>query len=261
MGVNHALSGAVGWVALTASAPLITTGLYPLGAVGVFTGAVVCAGAALLPDADHHNGTIAHSVPVFGRLLTRSISTAAGGHRHGLHSLLALAVVIGLSSLLGLLRFETARFGTVPLGAGLATMALVAFATRALGVARASWLGPWLLGFVMAAAIISFAPTEILWLPLAIGLGFAIHLLGDGLTVGGVPWLWPWKPDPPRWLDDVPLLRDMWHGNGHFALPVLGRAGSAREWLFGCALTVYLACALVYEACAAVGYDVLSLFG
>jgi hypothetical protein len=29
MGANHALSGAVAWAALTASAPLITTGIYP----------------------------------------------------------------------------------------------------------------------------------------------------------------------------------------------------------------------------------------
>jgi membrane-bound metal-dependent hydrolase YbcI (DUF457 family) len=226
----------------------------------VFTGAVVCAGAALLPDADHHNGTIAHSVPVVGRLLTRTIGTAAGGHRRGLHSLLALAGVIALGSVLGLVRFDSGTYGTVPLGAGLATMALVAFATRALGIARKSWAGPWLLGLTVATGIIFLAPTEILWLPLAIGLGFAIHLLGDGLTIGGVPWLWPWKPRPPAWFDDVPLLGDIWQGNGHFALPVLGRAGSAREWLLGCVLTVYLACALVYEACSAVGYDVLALF-
>jgi membrane-bound metal-dependent hydrolase YbcI (DUF457 family) len=259
MGFNHALTGAAGWVAVTASAPLLTTGIYPLGAVGVFTGAVVCAGAALLPDADHHNGTIAHSIPLIGKVATSAIGTAAGGHRQGLHSILATIVILALSSGLSLIQFDT-EWGSVPLGAGVATMALVAFATRALKIARRSWVGPWILGFVLAAGIILFAPTEIAWLQIAITLGFVIHLLGDGLTIGGVPWLWPWKPKPPYWLNSIPVLSDIWQKNGYFALPILGKAGSAREWVLGALLTAYILCVFVYEAFWAFGVNVLSLF-
>ena len=68
MGVTHATSGAAAWIAITSTLPLVSSGAYPLDPVGVLAGTAVCAGAALLPDADHHSATIAHSVPIVGRL-------------------------------------------------------------------------------------------------------------------------------------------------------------------------------------------------
>lgn len=259
MGFNHALTGAAAWIAVTASAPMLTTGIYPMSPIGVFTGAIVCAGAALLPDADHHNGTIANSVPGVGKVVTSAIGQMAGGHRQGLHSIIATALVLILSSLLGFLTVDTEWFGVLPIGAGLATMALVAFATRALKIARRSWVGPWFVGFFVAAGILLLAPTEIVWLPIAITLGFIVHLLGDGLTIGGVPWLWPWKPKPPYWFAGVPIANAVWQKNGYFALPILGKTGSVREWILGILVAIYVVCGLIYEAFWAAGINIITL--
>ncbi len=99
MGINHATSGAAVWLAATATLPALGTDLFPLEATGVLAGTLVCAGAALLPDADHHSGTIAHSVPVLGKLITRAVAEESGGHRHGAHTLLA-AVLVGVGAVL-----------------------------------------------------------------------------------------------------------------------------------------------------------------
>lgn len=256
MGAHHAISGAAAWVAITASAPGLTTGLYPLTAVGVFTGAVVCAGAALLPDADHPSATIAQSVPGVGSAVTGAIGQLAGGHRKGLHSLLATLVILLVSVALGFVHIETEWFGELALGAGIATMALIAFAARALKLTRQdSWLFPWVFGAAAALLILLFAPTEVAWLPLAVTVGFVVHLLGDALTVGGVPFLWPWRPRPPLWWNDVPVLNAIWKKNGYFALPVLGKTGSVLEWALAVALTGYVLYALVYEGFWAFGLD------
>jgi len=57
----------------------------------VLIGALVTAGAALLPDVDQPSSTIANS----GGMITRSVAavagTLSGGHRHGTHSILAIA--------------------------------------------------------------------------------------------------------------------------------------------------------------------------
>lgn len=259
MGAHHAITGAAAWVALTASAPLVTTGFYPLSVVGVVTGAAVCAGAALLPDADHPQATIAQSVPGVGSVVTGAIGQMAGGHRKGLHSLLAVLGTLIASVALSFLHVNTAWFGDINLGAGLATMALVAFAARALKLVRTgSWVFPWMLGATVALVIALFAPSEIEWLPIAVTLGFIVHLLGDALTVGGVPFLWPWQPKPPRWWRETPILRSLWR-NGYFAIPILGKTGSAGEWALASVVTLYVAYVLVYEGFWAFGLDLGSM--
>lgn len=259
MGVNHATTGAAAWVFLTASAPVLTSGLYPVDPIGVFTGAIVCAGAALLPDADHHNGTIANSVPIVGRLAAGAIGEASGGHRHGLHSILGvIGVVIG-SFLLDYVRVTTEWFGVLPLGAGLATMGLVAFAAKALKLTKGSWLMPWLFGLVVAAFIVFAAPTNLKWLPIAITVGYFVHLLGDAVTTEGIAWFWPWKPNPPLWLQDIPVLNKIWRKNGYFSFPIIGNAGSAREWILGAVVGLYVVATLLYEAFWAFGIDIFKL--
>src|SRR5699024_7224958 len=76
-------------------------------------------------------------------------------------------------------------------------------------------------------------PEQLWWLPLSVGMGCAIHILGDVLTAQGCPLLWPWRPSP---LVETPL----WKKNGHFALPALGNAGSMREWVLVMAMNAYL---------------------
>jgi hypothetical protein len=46
-----------------------------------------------------------------------------------------------------------------------------------------------------------------------------------------VPLLWPIVIKPPKFLRKLPVLNNVWKANGAFSLPLLGRAGSRREWL------------------------------
>lgn len=67
MGYGHAAMGAAGFLALTSSSSL-ALGIAPQPLPVVAAGALLTAGAALLPDLDHHDGTIAKSVPAVGSL-------------------------------------------------------------------------------------------------------------------------------------------------------------------------------------------------
>jgi membrane-bound metal-dependent hydrolase YbcI (DUF457 family) len=62
-------------------------------------------------------------------------------------------------------------------------------------------------------------------------IGVVVHIVGDLITTGGVPLLWPLVVRPPKPLRRVPLLRQVWRPNGALSVPLLGRAGSKREWL------------------------------
>jgi hypothetical protein len=59
------------------------------------------------------------------------------------------------------------------------------------------------------------------------------------ITSGGVPLLWPLVVRPPKLLRKVPLLRQVWRPNGALSLPLLGRAGSKREWLLLIPVSAY----------------------
>jgi hypothetical protein len=245
MGVNHATSGAAVWFAATAALPSFGTDAYPLAPAGVLAGAVVCAGAALLPDADHHSATISRSIPVVGPLITRTIGDVSGGHRHGFHTILAGAVVTLLAVLIGRFTMRLPVLGTVPIGPAIATIALICFAVKARELVR-SWSAAWLIGLGAAAAVVVFAPDNPVWFPVAVGLGFLTHIAGDLLTIEGVPSpTWPVQLRPPRAWTRTPGLNAIWKRNGYIAVPVLGRAGSWRETAFGALLGLYCVYAVV----------------
>jgi hypothetical protein len=239
MGITHATSGAAAWIAITGAMPILSLGAYPLDPVGVLAGTAVCAGAALLPDADHHSATIAQAVPVLGRLTAATVGNLTGGHRRGAHSPIALAIVAAGAWALTLLTIATEELGTVALGAGIGAAALTCFGLKARGFVK-TWLMAWALGALLGAFIVVFAPEQIAWFPLAVAVGFVAHLAGDFLTTGGLPGLfWPWVPRPPEGLRDVPVLNRLWLPNGRVALPLLGDTGSFRETMLGAALGLY----------------------
>lgn len=245
MGVNHATSGAAVWFAATAALPSFGTQAYPLSPAGVLSGAVVCAGAALLPDADHHSGTISHSVPVLGKLVARTIAGASGGHRHGFHTVLAGALVTLLAVLVGRFTAVVPQLGTVPIGPAIATVGLICFAVKARELAR-TWSAAWGIGLVAAVAVVVFAPDNPTWFPIAVGLGFVTHIAGDLLTVEGVPSpTWPVQITPPRSWARTPGLNAIWKRNGYISVPVLGHAGSWRETILGAGLGLYCVYAVV----------------
>jgi membrane-bound metal-dependent hydrolase YbcI (DUF457 family) len=238
MGINHATSGAAVWLATTAALPVAGVELYPLHPAGVLAGALVCAGAALLPDADHKSATIAHSVPILGSLATSSVEEVSGGHRHAAHTLLAGAIVTAAAVLIGRFTTHVPVFGDIALGPSIATVALVCFAVKARDLVK-HWAAAWLLGLIAAVLVLVYSPDSTTWFPVAVGLGFVTHIAGDLLTVEGVPsLLWPIQIKPPRLFHRGPVSV-FWHGNGYVSIPLLGHAGSVREHILGIALGLY----------------------
>ncbi|WP_162257687.1 metal-dependent hydrolase [Agromyces sp. Root81] len=246
-GVNHATSGAAAWIAVTGAMPYLSSGAYPLDPVGVVAGSFICAGAALLPDADHHSATIAQSVPILGRLTAGAVGAVAGGHRYGAHSLLA-AGAVGLGAwALTLLTLTTDRLGTFSLGMMIGSAALMCFAVKARGMVN-SWLTAWALGAAFGLLLVLLAPDSVHWFPVAVVVGFVAHLAGDFLTTGGLPGLlWPIMPRPPKFLRRAPIISSIWRPSGHVALPVLGDTGSVREVALGTALALYVFIGVAHE--------------
>lgn len=260
MGITHATSGAAAWVAVTSALPVVASGVYPLDPVGVLAGAAVCAGAALLPDADHHSATIAQSVPVLGRLATGAIGELSGGHRHGAHSPVAVAIVAAAAWGLTFLRLPVEGLGTIAIGAGVGTAALTAFGVKARDFVR-TWPMAWFVGALLGAFIVLAAPEQVAWFPLAVTVGFLAHLAGDFLTTGGLPGLfWPWVPRPPDLVDELPVLNRLWLRNGYVALPLVGDTGSFRETMLGTVLALYSFTGFGYEGLLVVGVDPFALW-
>jgi len=243
MGGSHAISGAAVWLALASPAALGLaapgTG-HPLETAGVLGGALVAAGAALTPDIDHQDATTAHSLPVIGRASATAVSKLSGGHRHGTHSLLALPAAALAAWALSFATVSIPQLGgasiALPIGIGIATAALACFALKALKAAK-TWGVAWAAGIVFGLLVMLLPWNAREWAPAAIVIGYATHLAGDFLTVGGLPLLWPFKPKLPRGLRRTPVRR-LWTTGGRFALPILGATGSKREWALASALTI-----------------------
>lgn len=249
MGAHHAACGAAAWVALTTNIHVelsavaekvpflpdnmvIGLGLLDVSPVGIVTGALVTAGAAMLPDADHHNATIAHSLPPLSNAMCAGIGKISGGHRHGTHSVVGIVAFVFIAWLAGLWTYDLENFGTIYPGAGILSVLLVAFAAKALKIIPDRMRkSPWAVGLTVGAFITFFAPQEQNWFPIAMGIGVIIHILGDMMTTEGCNLAWPFAIKPPKAIRNIPVVRQCWHSNGYMTIPVLGHAGSVREWL------------------------------
>lgn len=257
MGGHHAASGAAAWIAATNTwalplGPVAETlpflpaalplgfGLLQVSPAGVLAGALVCAGAALLPDADHRHATIARSLPPVSNLVCAGIGEVAGGHRNGTHSLFGIAVFTAMAWVAGLWTVHTATWGTVFPGAGLSAVLLIAFALKALKFVpdRMRRL-PWLVSVPAGAFVALFAPEEQYWFVVAMLLGTSMHIAGDMLTVGGCNLIWPVRIRAPRFVRRMPVARHMWRRSGRLSVPILGAAGSWREWLLCVPVSAY----------------------
>lgn len=198
LGHSHATSGALVWAAAAAVVPAHVMGIH-LGISDLLLGTFVCAGAALLPDIDHPDGTIAHFLGPISHALCRFISWISGGHRHATHSFFFVALVT----------FGTWE-GVHHLGKPFTlamTYVMLSLAVRALhlcppGKGIHSWGVVVLLAAAGTAAAYRWMPSVPDWMPIAVGLGSFMHLFGDCLTKEGCPLLWP---VPARM--GVPLIR------------------------------------------------------
>jgi membrane-bound metal-dependent hydrolase YbcI (DUF457 family) len=259
MGAHHAISGAAAWLAITATAPAlpavglripVTSGVDVQTPEIVLLGALVVAGWALVADLDHPSATAAHSIPILGKLAAGAVSTAAGGHRKGTHTVWAVIAALVLAWFGSLFVWDTGTsFGTVSIGLFLLTAPTVAFAARSITILRAvnSWPKAWLVGIGVALLVTAGIRSSFGWILLAVALGYAVHLAGDYLTVEGIPPTYPWVPKPPQWWSANPVLTHLWHENGYISLPVLGKTGSVREWCLAIVLTAYVLYVAFYE--------------
>jgi membrane-bound metal-dependent hydrolase YbcI (DUF457 family) len=200
MGTTHSRSGTTAWALLTAAAPLV--GVHPRWPA-MAAGTLACAGAALLPDLDHEQATIAVTFGPVSEAAARLVNRISGGHRHATHSLLFVAFVY-LATWLGV--SQGGGWFAVP-----ALFVLFAFGIRAMRLA------PGLSVFVAAAATGFFwlpLRGDYGWLPIAVGVGTLAHLLGDCLTKEGCPLFWPHR--------------------ARYMLPVIQRTGNqVEQWVFG----------------------------
>jgi membrane-bound metal-dependent hydrolase YbcI (DUF457 family) len=167
------------------------------------------------------------------------IENASGGHRQGTHSVLGAAFFVLLATLAGQFQLQT-DWGLLSVGAGLLCMFMINIAAKALKLfPKSGFISNWIFALTMAGLVTWFAPDQWTWLPVSMLTGVVVHIVGDLITTGGVPLLWPIVIRPPKPLRKVPLLRQVWRPNGALSLPLLGRAGSKREWLLLIPVSAY----------------------
>lgn len=187
MGHSHAVSGALAWLAAAPAVQAATD--TQLSVAQLAAGAIVCAGAALLPDLDHPQATIAHFLGPLSQLLAHAVAAAAGGHRQATHSLAFCALAAG-----GVWALLQTFGGSAGMGV---LFVCTALALRGLGLAPPG-KGPIVGGVTIAVqaaaitwAVARYAPGQWEWLPVAVALGCLAHLVGDCATPGGCPLAWP----------------------------------------------------------------------
>lgn len=258
MGAQHAACGAAAWVAVASeyelplaavTEPLGDTfswlswlpdavplgiGLFDVGPAGVFIGSIICAGAALLPDIDHHNASIAHSLPPLTMMMARFFQSVSGGHRNGTHSIVGI-LFFGIMALLAsfFVIENTAWFGDLHVGAGLMAIILAAFAFKVLRfMPDSARKAPWAAGIIVGIIATLAFPQGSTWLTACIVLGVIVHIAGDMLTKEGCNLFWPLCIRPPEFFKDSPVLSSIWSDNGYISIPLLGSANSIRCWAF-----------------------------
>lgn len=171
----------------------------------------------MVPDIDHPNSTITKKLGVVGSILHPIISTLSGGHRKGAHSwvfVVAMAMVGGLLTSLSDKTMWPDGFAS----AGIWITALfvtlcTAFSIRLILPQKLNKSGKFtMLVSLVGGATVLLNPQmmDTPWLIFAMALGTLFHDVGDMMTTGMVPFLWPFI--------DKPL-----------GIPVVGRTGSIRE--------------------------------
>jgi hypothetical protein len=211
MGRSHATSGVlVGLLAGEAIGLRTFSELLPF--------AVTVAGYALLPDLDHPGSTATRLLGPLTRtvswLLRRSSAAiytvtkgprdehSTGTHRHLSHTALFALALGGLAAAVTTWAGPWGVAAVLTLGVLLAIAQVGTFALLGAGIGAAGWLmtaigtGP---GNLSSAFVATFTASTG-WLGLAVTAGCLTHCLGDALTEGGCPLLFP-----------VPIAGETWY--------------------------------------------------
>lgn len=247
MGPTHAMSGAAVGLAVAAVVPASWGG--PSSAAETFVWGGVCAGAALLPDLDLPQSTVARAFGMVSHGAAQALNVASSAfyeatrtrvdnHRDSGHRTLThtLVFAVALGALVSVL---VAVFGK-PI--------IVATLFVTLGLAIRGLAGDWAkqegaLAVTVATAVLSVAAWAVMpagggsvSLGLVVTLGCVTHCLGDGITKEGIPFLAPFVTiNGKRWWEFTlpPLLRI--RANGVFEraalLPVLTVLTVVLAWL------------------------------
>jgi membrane-bound metal-dependent hydrolase YbcI (DUF457 family) len=225
MGRSHVVIAGAGYLTVAALAPGALGHLAP----GQLAAGGVCAcGASLLPDLDCPGSSIARALGPVSDLLARLVSLIAGGHRRGTHSLLAWVAVSGALALALHGRYGLAVALIVCVLAGALMLHVISGAGAVVCAVVALGAG---VGLVFGVGSVSR------WMPAAVLVGYGSHLLGDFVTVRGVPLLWPLS-------------------NCRQSLALIGATDDRREQLVclgAAALGVYLAFTLIAAPAFAAG--------
>ena len=176
MGRTHALSGLVTGVA-------VAHFVWHMNAQHMAVAAAVAAGAAVLPDIDHRDTSVASSFGFVSEAFAWLVGRVSGGHRHGTHSLVGIAAFSEASMLAE--HYQWTIGGKI--GLGLLLVLVVAAGFRALNIG--GHFGD-LLAIAGAAAML-YSGYEVAQVPWLIAAGTAAHLAGDMLTDQGIPIFWP----------------------------------------------------------------------
>ena len=176
LGHTHALSG----VLAGAAVGLYVTHLPP-ARLALFAG--LTAGAAVLPDVDHPDSSLAHSFGFLTRTFAWLVGKISGGHRHLTHAVLGVAGFTELARLAVSNRADTAG------RAGLAVLLALVIASG-LYAMRVTGHGADVLAVAGAVAMV-VTGTGLTMVVMAVGVGCATHVAGDMLTDEGCPLLFP----------------------------------------------------------------------
>lgn len=242
LGRDHALSGAL---VLAALAPVLRVPAEMLPAA-----IVLGAGAGVLPDIDHPDSSISRSFGFLTEGFSWLVHKLSGGHRHGTHSIVGIAVFTAGSYAAGSLQaahqphglvvdHRTFTWYVIPALLYMALLYSAALRALRIGGHHGDIIG------ILAAAATIFTGADLtqfhVWhwsvplLAIATALGCAAHIAGDELTHGGCPILWPFSmhefhllPRPLQittakvcetWvvfpLLVIALAAALWHATGH----------------------------------------------
>lgn len=200
MGPTHAMSGAAAGLAIGAFLPVEWGGATSATEVFVFAG--VTAGAALLPDLDTPQSTLARSFGLVSKVIahvTENVSKSLytltmsrkdaqinNGHRTATHTLwFALLAGAGTAALVSAFG-KNAAIGVLFFMLGLAIRGLAPTWTK-----KQDWAYVTGLSLALAVAVWIALPASVSSAALgsAVTAGVAVHLVGDMITKRGVPLL------------------------------------------------------------------------
>lgn len=203
MGTTHARHGLA--AAATAAALLPPT---PVPTLAVLI--IAATGAAILPDIDHPEATIAHTFGPLSHAVSRAVHATSevlyratathydqdrdGGHRGFTHTVLFAGAAGGAA-------YAALYYGG-HIALGVLTAVLASFALHSLTGAwarRWGWLATTALAAILGGAAYFFSSPPPLSMGAAVALGSLVHCAGDMLTVQGCPLLWPMPLRGQRW--------------------------------------------------------------